>query len=69
MGTAIVAGRGMTDSTGPRAGGFLLALCILVGAVIGTVKGQPSIGVIAGTGIGVVVAVVLWLKDRMRSPR
>ncbi len=59
----------MTDSNGPRAGGFLLAMCILVGAAIGTVKGQPSIGVIAGTGVGVVVAVALWLRDRMRSPR
>jgi len=59
----------MSDRNGPQAGGFLLAMCILTGAVIGTVKGQPSIGVIAGAAIGVVVAVALWLRDRMRDPR
>jgi uncharacterized membrane protein (UPF0136 family) len=59
----------MTDRNGPQAGGFLLALCILVGAVIGTVRGQPSIGVIAGISVGIVVAIALWLKDRMRAPR
>jgi len=58
----------MTDRNGPQAGGFLLALCILVGAVIGTVRGQPSVGVIAGIVVGIVVAVALWLKDRTRRP-
>lgn len=59
----------MTDRNGPRAGGFLLAMCILVGAVIGTVWRQPSVGVIAGTAIGILIAVVLWLRDRTRDPR
>ena len=59
----------MTDRNGPQAGGFLLALCILVGAVIGVVKGQPSVGVIAGIAVGIVVAIALWLKDRVRGPR
>jgi len=59
----------MADRNGPQAGGFLLALCILVGAVIGTIWGQPSIGVLVGTGIGIVVAIALWLNDRMRTPR
>ncbi len=59
----------MADRNGPQAGGFLLALCILVGAVIGTVRGQPSVGVIAGIGVGIAVAVALWLKDRAQGPR
>ncbi len=58
----------MTDRNGPQAGGFLLALCILVGALIGTVEREPSIGVIVGTAVGIVIAVALWLKDRMRTP-
>jgi uncharacterized membrane protein (UPF0136 family) len=59
----------MTDRNGPQAGGFLLAMCILVGAVVGTIRGEPSIGVIAGIGVGIVVAIALWLKDRTRTPR
>ena len=58
----------MSDRTGPQAGGFLLAMCILIGAVIGTIRGEPSIGVIAGIGVGIVVAIALWLRDRMRDP-
>jgi hypothetical protein len=52
------------DSTGPRAGGFLLAASILIGAVAGILLGQPSMGFLAGTGIGVAIAVLLWLWDR-----
>lgn len=59
----------MTDRTGPQAGGFLLAMCILAGAVIGAVRGQPSLGVLVGIGVGIVAAVALWLKDRARRPR
>jgi len=58
----------MTDRNGPRAGGFLLAMSILGGAVIGTIEREPSVGVIAGTVVGIVVAVGLWLADR-RSTR
>jgi uncharacterized membrane protein (UPF0136 family) len=62
-------GTHMSDRNGPQAGGFLLALCILVGAVIGTVKGEPSVGVIAGIAVGIAVAIALWLRDRARGPR
>lgn len=56
----------MTDRTGPQAGGALLALATVIGAVAGTILGQPSIGVLAGVGAGVVLAVAVWLRDRKR---
>lgn len=46
------------------AGGFLLALALIAGTIVGLVAGQPSIGFLAGLGIGSVVAVLLWLKGR-----
>jgi len=49
-----------------RAGGFLIAMSTLVGAVIGVAFGQPSIGVIGGTGFGTGLALLIWLRDRER---
>lgn len=51
---------------GPKAGGALLALAIVAGAVLGVAFGQPTIGVLAGTAAGIAVAVALWLADRAR---
>lgn len=50
----------------PQAAGSLLALSIIVGAVAGTILGQPSVGVVAGTAIGILISVVVWLRDRSR---
>jgi hypothetical protein len=30
------------------------------------ILGQPSIGFLAGTGTGIAIAVLLWLRDRRR---
>lgn len=49
-----------------RSGGAVLAACIIGGAAIGAGLGQPSIGFIAGTGIGLLLALLLWLLDRRR---
>lgn len=51
----------------PRAGGFLLALSILLGPVIGALFGQASLGFLAGLAIGVLLLLVVWLKDRARK--
>jgi hypothetical protein len=50
-----------------KAGGCFLTLCILAGLVGGVVNGNPMQGVLIGTGIGVLVAVLLWLVDRRRA--
>jgi hypothetical protein len=47
-----------------RAGGSILAAAIIAGVIAGTILGQPSIGFLAGTGAGVLIAVLLWLRDR-----
>ena len=47
-----------------RAGGFLLALALLVGVIAGSLLGQPSIGFLAGLGIGLAAVAVLWLMER-----
>ena len=49
-----------------QAGGSILALSILVGAVAGIIAGQPSIGFIAGLAVGTAVALILWHRDRER---
>lgn len=59
----------MSDRSGPQAGGFLIALAILVGTVAGGLKGQPTIGLLAGFALGAAGAIALWLIDRRRAGR
>ena len=47
-----------------KAGGFFLTLSILLGLVAGVAMQNPMQGVLIGTGIGVVIVVLLWLADR-----
>ena len=54
------------DRKAPRAGGVLLALSLLAGALIGIFAGQPSIGFLAGAGTGLVLLTLVWLLDRRR---
>lgn len=51
----------------PMAGGAAIALCSILGVVIGAIKGQPSIGFLAGVGTGAAIAVAIWLWDRARG--
>ena len=46
------------------AGGSLLALAIVAGAAIGVAMGQPTIGALAGLGVGVVIVLLIWLARR-----
>jgi sugar phosphate permease len=50
----------------PQAGGFIIAVAILAGTIIGGLKGQPSIGLLAGLGLGVAAALAVWLVDRRK---
>ncbi|HEY0412515.1 MAG TPA: hypothetical protein VGD66_05185 [Allosphingosinicella sp.] len=49
-----------------QAGGFILAASIIVGTVAGVVVNQSSIGFLAGTAAGLVLAILIWLIDRKR---
>lgn len=51
----------------PRAGGALIALFTIGGAVGGLVVRQPSIGVLAGIALGVAAALAVWLVDMRRE--
>lgn len=53
----------------PRAAGLPLALAILIGAAVGGVYGQPTIGLLVGTAVGVLGAIAVWLADRKRAGR
>ena len=54
-------------SNAPLAGGFLLSISILAGALTGVYLGQPSIGFLIGAGIGLALAILIWLLDRRRG--
>lgn len=58
----------MNGPTPPRsqAGGAILAISIILGAFVGAVLGQPTIGFLSGTVIGIGIALILWQRDRRR---
>ena len=60
-----------TDKTkrkkSPMAGGLFIFVGLLAGSIIGIAKNQPSLGMIAGFGIGTALAILLWLADSMRN--
>jgi hypothetical protein len=49
----------------PRAaGGLPIALGVTGGAALGFVQGQPTLFLLAGFSIGVVIALLIWLFTR-----
>jgi hypothetical protein len=53
----------------PRAGGSLLALSVIAGTFAGSLLKQPSIGVVAGTAIGIAICLAVWLTDLRQGAR
>jgi hypothetical protein len=51
----------------PLAGGCLLSICLLAGFPFGLAIGNPMKGILIGLGVGVALAVALWLIDSRRS--
>ena len=51
----------------PMAGGFLLAVSLLAGTIIGAGRGEASIGFVAGLGVGLVLLLAVWLIDLART--
>jgi len=54
------------SSRTPMAGGFLLAVSLVVGTVLGAGQGQASLGLVAGFGVGLLLTLAVWLIDRRR---
>lgn len=54
--------RAMRNSS--KAGGCFLTICILAGFPLGLSMGNPMKGILIGTGLGIALAVLLWLIDR-----
>lgn len=50
----------------PLGAGAPLALAIMVGTIGGGLMGQPSAGLLVGVGVGLLIALLLWLRDRRR---
>ncbi|MDO7834966.1 hypothetical protein Q4610_07880 [Sphingobium sp. HBC34] len=48
----------------PTGAGAIIALLILVGTIGGGLLGQPSIGLLAGAALGILIAILLWLRER-----
>ncbi len=46
------------------AGGFFIAALTMIGAVVGGLMGQPSIGFLAGLVLGVAIATLIWWRER-----
>jgi hypothetical protein len=49
------------------AGGAPLAFLIIAGVIIGGLLGQPSIGLLIGTALGCLVAVLIWWAGARRQ--
>lgn len=54
----------MAETPPSAAGGILIAMCSIGGAVVGLMQGQVTIGFLAGLAIGGAGAVAVWLRDR-----
>ena len=57
---------GMERKRYSQAGGSILAISIIAGTVAGIIVRQLSIGILIGTGAGILLAVWFWLHERRR---
>ncbi len=55
----------MTKRT-PLSGGLFLFLAPTLGAIYGVRQGEPSWWILVGAGVGIVLALTVWLVDRRR---
>lgn len=54
------------QSTAPAAGGCLLALGLIGGAMAGIIYGQTTLGILIGGIGGAIAATIIFLIDRRR---
>jgi hypothetical protein len=48
----------------PAGGGIFIALGAAAGVIVGRLYAQTSIGLIAGTAVGIAIALSLWWRER-----
>lgn len=54
------------QSTAPAAGGCLLALGVIGGAIAGIILHQTSLGIVLGIAGGAIAATIVFVIDRRR---
>jgi membrane associated rhomboid family serine protease len=59
----------LMKSPTPLAGGFFLVLPIVVGFAWGLTEGRAMQGAVAGLCLGLLLAALVWLIDRLRQRR
>ena len=52
-----------------RSGGCLLAFSVIAGVAVGTILHQPSIGFLAGSALGLLLVLAVFVLDRRDRPR
>jgi hypothetical protein len=57
----------MQNRRTPAAGGIFLFLGPVIGALYGIGRGDPIRWMLYGFGIGVVLAIIIWLVDKRRG--
>ena len=57
----------MATRRSPAAGGIFLFLGPVIGAVYGIDRGKPVQWMLAGFGIGLALAIAVWLVDRRKG--
>lgn len=50
----------------PTGAGAIIAFLVMFGTIGGGILGQPSVGLLSGLGLGVLIAVILWWRERGR---
>lgn len=53
-----------TPPRNPAAGGFLIAMGAILGAFGGVLFGESTRGLISGLAVGIVLAIIVWWRDR-----
>ena len=56
----------MKNTRNTVSGGFPIGLGVLIGGFWGVANGQAILGLVGGIGIGVAVALLIWLIVRRR---
>lgn len=59
----------MATSSSPAGGGAMIALGVVLGAIVGLVLGQPTLGMLVGFGIGTAIALAMWWASRHQDVR